>query len=199
MHRAIAVAQTQRGRTWPNPTVGCVLVRDGAVIAEGATGDGGRPHAEEVALENAGAAAEGAVAYVTLEPCGERSGGGCSCGQKLAEAGVARVVYACEDPSPYASHKGPERLRAAGIQVESGLLADDAAPLIAGFVHWLATGRPRVVEGDAEPVDALFDANPDNDLAAELAVWGNRGYRTLGTPAGSPLAEALRAQGLLSE
>ncbi len=199
MRQALRLGMAQMGRTWPNPTVGCVLVKAGAVIAEGATGDGGRPHAEETALDIAGDMARGAMAYVTLEPCGERSNGGCSCGQRLAEAGVARVIYACEDPSPFASHKGPERLKAAGIPVESGLLADEAAPLIEGFVHWLRTGRPRVIESDSAHVDALFDADPDADLAAELHAWGERGYRTLGVPFESDLAHALRRQGLLSE
>jgi pyrimidine deaminase RibD-like protein/very-short-patch-repair endonuclease len=200
MDQAIALGLNQLGRTWPNPPVGCVLVKDGAVIATGATGDGGRPHAEEVALAQAGAAAEGATAYVTLEPCGQRSTGAASCGQRLVDAKVARVVYACADPSPYASHKGPERLKAAGIAVESGLCADAAQRLIAGFVHFLATGRPLVatITPDSR-VDAEFTADPAADLDAELRAWGQRGYRTLGVAEGSALAEALQKAGLLSQ
>ncbi len=137
MSRAIALAQAQFGRTDPNPPVGCVIVNDGVVIAEGATGDSGRPHAEEIALDAAGEAARGATAYVTLEPCGERSNGGCSCSQKLVEAGVARVIYACDDPSPYASHKGPDRLIASGIPIEQGLMANEAGALIQPFVERL--------------------------------------------------------------
>src|SRR5437660_9242477 len=99
MRRAIALAQAQVGLTGDNPAVGCVIVRDGAVVGEGATAPGGRPHAEEAALDRAGEAARGATAYVTLEPCGERSSGVASCGERLARAGIVRVAVACEDPS----------------------------------------------------------------------------------------------------
>lgn len=124
MRRAIEVARTNLGKTAPNPVVGCVIVRDGVVLGEAATAAGGRPHAEEQALQ--GLDARGATAYVTLEPCGERSSGADSCSLLLAKAGVARVVVACEDPSPFASGQGAERLAAAGITVETGLLADEA-------------------------------------------------------------------------
>jgi len=133
MRRAIALARAQLGRTGDNPAVGCVVVRKGLTVGEGATADSGRPHAEEVALDQAGAAARGAVAYVTLEPCGERSSGAPSCGARLASAGVARVVIACEDASVLAAGRGTERLRAAGIAVEVGLLADEAGGLYAGY------------------------------------------------------------------
>ena len=127
MRRAIALAAANVGRTADNPSVGCVLVAAGEVIGEGVTDIGGRPHAEERALAQAGDRAAGATAYVTLEPCGARSRGGASCSELLAAAGVARVVVACEDPSPFASGQGAERLRAHGIAVESGLLATEAA------------------------------------------------------------------------
>jgi diaminohydroxyphosphoribosylaminopyrimidine deaminase/5-amino-6-(5-phosphoribosylamino)uracil reductase len=127
MRRAIAVARPHVGLTQPNPTVGCVLVQGDQLIAEAVTGVGGRPHAEEQALEIAGEAARGGAAYVTLEPCGERSSGAPSCSELLVEAGVSRVVIACRDRHPLASGRGPERLRAAGIAVEIGLLADEAA------------------------------------------------------------------------
>lgn len=200
MDQAFALAYAQLGKTWPNPPVGCVLVKDGAVIAAGATGDGGRPHAEEIALDKAGSAAEGATAYVTLEPCGERSTGTASCGQRLADARVAHVVYACADPSPFASHKGPERLKNAGVAVESGLGADKAQVLIAGFVHFLATGRPlvTVITPDSH-FDAEFTADPAADLDATLRAWGLRGYRSLGVPEGSALLEALQKAGLLTQ
>lgn len=199
MTRAIELGHGQMGRTWPNPSVGCVIVKDGRVIGEGATGDGGRPHAEEVALGKAGAAARGATAYVTLEPCGQRSTGTASCGQRLVEAGVARVVYACADPSPLASHKGPTRLQAAGIEVEAGLLRDEAYDLIAGFVHFLETSRPRVVVAEGGAFDAQFTADPDGDLAAELTTWGVKGYRSLFVPPGSELAGRLAAAGLTAK
>ncbi|MGE5567390.1 MAG: deaminase [Parcubacteria group bacterium] len=126
MERAIEVAKANVGKTAPNPCVGCVIVADGEVIAEAVTAPGGRPHAEEQALEAAGERASGATAYVTLEPCGARSNGGLSCSERLLAAGVARVVVAAEDASPYASGQGAERLRAAGVTVEIGLLAEEA-------------------------------------------------------------------------
>jgi diaminohydroxyphosphoribosylaminopyrimidine deaminase/5-amino-6-(5-phosphoribosylamino)uracil reductase len=113
--------------------VGCVIVADGVAVGEGATGRGGRPHAEEVALDAAGAAAKGATAYVTLEPCGERSSGAASCGERLARAGVARVVVAAPDASSLAAGRGLQRLREAGIAVEAGLLAEEAAALYAAY------------------------------------------------------------------
>lgn len=117
MARAIELARERMGETWPNPAVGCVLVKDGEVIAEAATAPGGRPHAEEQAIPAAGDQAKGATAYVTLEPCGARSSGRKSCAHFLAEAGVARVVIAALDPSPFASGRGTERLRLSLIHI----------------------------------------------------------------------------------
>ncbi len=125
MQRAIAVALPNLGKTAPNPVVGCVIVRDGQILAQAATAPGGRPHAEEQALEQIDA--RGATAYVTLEPCGARSSGTAPCSQRLVEAGVVRVVYACEDPSPLASGQGSEKLIAAGVIVERGLLSQEAS------------------------------------------------------------------------
>ncbi len=198
MQQALYLGLSQMGRTWPNPAVGCVIVKDGAVIAEGATGDGGRPHAEEIALDKVGEMVKGATAYVTLEPCGQRSNGGCSCSQRLVEAGVTRVVYACDDPSPFASHIGVERMVAAGITVETGLLAEEATRLIAPTAHYHRTGRP-LIQTDAEGhgFDAEFSPESD-DLEAELVAWAGRGYRHLSVLAGSGLAEALRASGLMA-
>ena len=129
MRRAIALAQARVGRTADNPAVGCVIVRDGAIVAEAATAEGGRPHAEEQALDEAGDRARGATAYVTLEPCGRRSGGQASCGERLAAAGVARVVAACEDSSAFASGVGAQWLQAGGVRYETGLLRDEAQAL----------------------------------------------------------------------
>ncbi len=133
MRRAIALAQRHVGLTGDNPSVGCVLARDGAVVGEGVTGEGGRPHAEEAALDAAGPAARGATAYVTLEPCAERSAGGVSCSERLVAAGVARVVVACADPSVFAAGQGAQRLQAAGVAIDLGLLGSEAAPLYAGY------------------------------------------------------------------
>lgn len=133
MRRAIALARANLGRTGANPSVGCVIVADGAVVGEGATGVGGRPHAEEVALDQAGELARGATAYVTLEPCGERSSGAASCGERLASARVARVVVASADASILAAGRGVERLRTAGIATDAGVLADEAATLYTAY------------------------------------------------------------------
>ncbi|CAN7430195.1 riboflavin biosynthesis protein RibD [Phenylobacterium sp. LjRoot225] len=133
MRRAIALAAQNVGRTGENPSVGCVLVKDGVAIAEAVTAPGGRPHAEEQALAAAGAAARGAVAFVTLEPCAARSSGQPSCAERLARAGVSRVIVACEDASKFASGQGEARLREAGVPMEAGLLADEAAPLYASY------------------------------------------------------------------
>jgi len=129
MRRAIALAARRVGFTGANPAVGCVIVHGGRLVAEAATAEGGRPHAEEQALAAAGQAARGAVAYVTLEPCGERSSGAPSCSELLVAAGVARVVVACEDASPKASRRGLDRLQEAGLEVEEGLLGAEAARL----------------------------------------------------------------------
>ncbi len=141
MQRALVLAQAQAGRTAPNPSVGCVLVADGLVIAEAATGDGGRPHAEEQALAGAGPRARGATAYVTLEPCNQRSAGGRSCTDLLITAGVARVVYASADPHKLAAGVGPSRLRAHGVAVEAGLLTAEADALNTDFFARVAAGE----------------------------------------------------------
>jgi len=137
MRRAIYLAARNLGLTGDNPVVGCVIVQGEAVVGEGATAASGRPHAEEVALGLAGERARGATAYLTLEPCGERSSGAASCGQRLARSGVARVVVSWEDPSVMAAGRGLEQLREAGIETEVGLLRAEAAVLYDGY-------RPRV-------------------------------------------------------
>jgi pyrimidine deaminase RibD-like protein len=143
MRRAIDLAREQVGRTAENPAVGCVLVCGGEVVGEGATGDGGRPHAEEAALAAAGPRARGAVAYVTLEPCAERSSGGASCSDLLARAGVARVVAACADASAFAGGRGAAILHAHGVLFDRGLLHAEAAPLYAHYrpANSLESGR----------------------------------------------------------
>jgi diaminohydroxyphosphoribosylaminopyrimidine deaminase/5-amino-6-(5-phosphoribosylamino)uracil reductase len=134
MQRALALAAPRVGRTGDNPAVGCVIVRDQAVVAEGATADGGRPHAEERALLAAGDAASGSTAYVTLEPCAQRSRAGAACADLLIQYGVGRVVVAARDPHPNASGAGIERMRAAGIVVEVGLFEAEARAQNADFI-----------------------------------------------------------------
>lgn len=118
LEQAFALAHRHFGLTGANPSVGCVLVRQGTVLATGVTGRGGRPHAEESALEVLAASAEGAVAYVTLEPCRQRSGGGLSCSERLIAAGIVRVVAATEDAHPL-GHGGFARLADAGVVVQT--------------------------------------------------------------------------------
>ena len=199
MRRAIALARDQMGLTWPNPAVACVVVRDGEVAAEAATAPGGRPHAEEQAVPAAGELAQGATAYVTMEPCGARSSGRTSCAQYLIDAGVTRVVIACLDPSPFAAWRGVERVRAKGLEVETGVLADEAAVLYEGYLHRLETGRPMVrVSETGEGFDGQFAASAKADLATELKRLGEAGYTRLWIAPGA-LADALREQGLLTE
>lgn len=134
MQRALALAAAGVGRTGNNPSVGCVIAHGDAVVGEARTADGGRPHAEEQALALAGERARGASAYVTLEPCAQRSTGGVSCADLLIQAGVARVVIATRDPHPNAAGVGIERLRAAGIAVEIGVMEEIATALNAAFL-----------------------------------------------------------------
>jgi len=141
MRAALALARRSLGRTWPNPAVGCVIVREGRVIARGRTRDGGRPHAEADALAQAGDAAKGATAYVTLEPCSHH-GKTPPCADALIASGVARVVSALEDPDPRVKGQGHARLKAAGIAVDIGDGAAQAAEINAGFFLRVREGRP---------------------------------------------------------
>jgi diaminohydroxyphosphoribosylaminopyrimidine deaminase/5-amino-6-(5-phosphoribosylamino)uracil reductase len=169
------------------------------VVGEAATGEGGRPHAEEAALEMAGAQALGAAAYVTLEPCGERSSGSVACADRLIAAGVARVVIACEDPSLMAAGRGLQRIRAAGIAVETGLLADEARLLCEGFLHRERTGRPLVAESpDGAGFEARFAPQPGEAPEAALVRLGQEGFTRLWVPAGSEEARALAMHGLVA-
>ena len=143
MRAALALARRGLGTVWPNPAVGCVIVNDGRVVGRGWTQPGGRPHGETEALRRAGEAARGAITHVSLEPC-------CHWGQTppcvdaLITAGVRRVVVALEDPDPRVAGEGLHRLRAAGLNVEVGLCAEEAAEVNAGFLSRLRLGRPLV-------------------------------------------------------
>jgi diaminohydroxyphosphoribosylaminopyrimidine deaminase/5-amino-6-(5-phosphoribosylamino)uracil reductase len=134
MREALSLAASMAGRTAPNPNVGCVIVSDDALLAAAATGEGGRPHAEEIALRASGRSARGASAYVTLEPCARRTTGAPGCAQLLRAAGIARVFIATRDPHPFAAGAGIELLRSAGIAVEIGLLETEARALNAEFL-----------------------------------------------------------------
>jgi len=143
MSLALALGRRGMGRTWPNPAVGCVIVKDGRVIGRGWTQPGGRPHAETVALAQAGAAARGATAYVTLEPCAHH-GQTPPCANALAHAGIARVVSALTDPDDRVAGKGHAILQQAGIEVTTGVGAAEAAQDHAGFLLTLRESRPFV-------------------------------------------------------
>lgn len=143
MSHALRLARRGLGNVWPNPAVGCVLVSAGRVVGRGWTQPGGRPHAEVVALTQAGARARGASAYVTLEPCAHH-GRTPPCAETLVAAGVRRVVSAMTDPDPRVAGRGHAILRAAGCEVVEGVAATEARALQVGFLSRLARRRPFV-------------------------------------------------------
>jgi diaminohydroxyphosphoribosylaminopyrimidine deaminase/5-amino-6-(5-phosphoribosylamino)uracil reductase len=143
MRSALALARRGLGSTWPNPSVGCVVVRDRRVLGRAVTAPGGRPHAEPRALEMAGPQARGATVYVTLEPC-NHYGQTPPCTEALIEAGIARVVVAMRDPDPRVNGEGLGRLRAAGIAVTEGVLEAEAREVVAGFASRVLRHRPLV-------------------------------------------------------
>ena len=144
MAEAIALGAAARGSTAPNPNVGCVIVSGETIVGRGETQPGGRPHAEAVALSNAGDAAHGATLYTSLEPCAHRSQRGPTCAAMIATAGIARVVIAIEDPDPRTAGRGAATLRDAGIDVAIGEGAEAARRSMAGYFTRLALGRPRI-------------------------------------------------------
>lgn len=143
MALALSLGRRGQGNAWPNPAVGCVIVKDGVVVGRGWTQPGGRPHAEALALARAGDLARGATAYVSLEPCSHH-GQTPPCAEALVHAGVARVVAAVGDTDSRVSGRGFEMLRKAGITVETGLRAAEAARDLAGFLRVAGGGRPFV-------------------------------------------------------
>jgi diaminohydroxyphosphoribosylaminopyrimidine deaminase/5-amino-6-(5-phosphoribosylamino)uracil reductase len=145
MAEALRLGDEARGRSAPNPNVGCVIVsRGGRVVGRGATAPGGRPHAEAAALEQTGRRAKGATVYVTLESCAHVSPRGPACTDLLLAAKPARVVIALKDPDPRTAGKGIRRLRAAGIPVTLGIGRDAARRSLAGWLTRLRLGRPRM-------------------------------------------------------
>lgn len=144
MALALSLGRRGLGRTWPNPAVGAVIVKDGVIVGRGWTQDGGRPHAEIEALRRAGEAARRAMLYVTLEPCSHH-GKSPPCADAIIAAGVSRVVSALEDPNPEVAGEGHARLRAAGIAVDVGTGADEARHDHAGHILRFTEGRPHVL------------------------------------------------------
>ena len=145
MGLALALGEDARGLSAPHPNVGCVIVgEDGKIVGRGATARGGRPHAEAIALEQAGKRAAGSTVYVTLEPCAHDSARGPACSALLAKAKPARCVVALKDPDPRTSGQGIRRLRDAGIEVKLGMGRDAAKRSLAGWLTRLDLGRPRI-------------------------------------------------------
>jgi diaminohydroxyphosphoribosylaminopyrimidine deaminase / 5-amino-6-(5-phosphoribosylamino)uracil reductase len=157
MQLALALGRRGQGRTWPNPAVGAVVVKDGVIVGRGWTQAGGRPHAEPVALARAGEAARGATLYVTLEPC-SHVGKSPPCVDAVIAAGIKRVVSAIEDPNPEVAGQGHARLRAAGIAVDIGLGAAEAARDHAGHFRRIRDKRPHVI--------LKLAVSPDDKIAA---------------------------------
>lgn len=182
MDAALALAYARLGRTAPNPSVGCVIVRDRRVIASAATAPGGRPHAETQALEAAGDAARGARVYVTLEPCAHH-GQTPPCAAALIDARVGEVVIACRDPDLRVAGRGAGMLREAGIVVLEGVRQGEAEALNVGFFTRIATGRPLVLQ---DPRPGLFDADleigPDESFGQALDRLGRAGMTRVRAP-----------------
>ena len=179
MRAALAVARRGLGTVWPNPAVGCVIATDGRLVGRGWTQPGGRPHGETEALRRAGEGARGATAYVSLEPCCHW-GRTPPCTDALIAAGVRRVVVPLEDPDPRVSGEGLHRLRAVGLLVETGLCAEEAAEINAGFFCRLRLGRPLVTLKLATSLDG------------RIATRGGESQWITGPPA-RDRAHALRA------
>ncbi len=152
MRLALSLAQRGLGRVWPNPAVGCVIVKDGKLLGRGWTQSGGRPHAETEALSQAGDAANGATAYVTLEPCAHH-GKTPPCANALVDAGVKRVVSALDDPDSRVAGQGYKTLRDAGVEVTEDVLVDAAADLNQGFLLNRTIGRPMFTLKMASSID----------------------------------------------
>ena len=157
MALALALAGRGLGAVWPNPAVGCVLVKGGRIVGRGWTQPGGRPHAETEALARAGGAARGATCYTTLEPCAHHGETG-PCAEALVQAGIARVVVATEDSDPRVAGRGNAMLEAAGIAVARGCMEEEARELNAGFLSRIERGRPHVTLKIASSLDGRIAA-----------------------------------------
>ncbi|KAB0680710.1 bifunctional diaminohydroxyphosphoribosylaminopyrimidine deaminase/5-amino-6-(5-phosphoribosylamino)uracil reductase RibD [Aureimonas leprariae] len=164
MAAALRLAERHSGLTGTNPSVGTILVRDGVVVGRGITAPGGRPHAETIALAEAGERAAGATAYVTLEPCSHH-GRTPPCAEALIAAGVARVVIAASDPDPRVDGRGAAMLRAAGIVVEAGVLAAEARRSLAGYLSRMTRKRPYVTMKFAISADGMIGRRGEGQVA----------------------------------
>ncbi|WP_128926084.1 bifunctional diaminohydroxyphosphoribosylaminopyrimidine deaminase/5-amino-6-(5-phosphoribosylamino)uracil reductase RibD [Bradyrhizobium guangxiense] len=173
MQLALSLGRRGQGRTWPNPAVGAVVVRDGVIVGRGWTQPGGRPHAEPEALRRAGEAARGAALYVTLEPC-SHFGKSPPCADAVIAAGIKRVVAAIEDPNPEVAGQGHARLRAAGVHVDVGLCAAEAAFDHAGHFRRIRDKRPHVILKLAVSPDGKIGAAGGKPVAITGEAARNR-------------------------
>jgi len=144
MLEAARLGEAARGRTAPNPNVGCLIVKDGEIVGRGTTAPGGRPHAEAVALADAGDKAKGATLYTTLEPCAHASERGPTCAALIPEAGIARVVIGIRDPDPRTSGQGIKMLKSAGVEVKTGVGKEFSRDSMPGYLSRIERGRPRI-------------------------------------------------------
>lgn len=194
MLEALALAHRMAGLTSPNPTVGCVIVRNGRIVGEGATANGGRPHAEAVALARAGQRARGATAYVSFEPCAHQ-GQTPPCARSLVTAGLRRVVVGCTDPYPPVRGRGIAILRKAGIEVTTGVLGEECRQLNEGFITRVTRGRPFVTLKLAISLDGRIAASSgdsrwiSSDAARELVHQWRREADAVMVGAGTVIAD----------
>lgn len=176
MRAALGLARRGLGNVWPNPAVGCILMRDGRVAGRGWTQPGGRPHAEAEALGRAGQNARGATAYITLEPCSHQ-GQTAPCVEALLAAGIARAVIACQDPDPRVSGRGITRLGDGGVEVTTGPCAAEAEEVNAGFFLRVRANRPLVTLKVATSLDgriALHDGESKWITGETARAWAHR-------------------------
>ncbi len=164
MAAAIRLSQWNLGRTSTNPSVGCVIVRDGVIVGRGVTAEGGRPHAEPQALADAGEKARGATAYVTLEPCSHH-GKTPPCAEALIAGGVARVVVSVTDPDERVSGRGLGMLEAAGIEVERGVLEEEGRKALTGYLTRQTKARPQVILKLAVSQDGMIGREGEGQVA----------------------------------
>lgn len=176
MRAALGLARRGLGNVWPNPAVGCILMRDGRVAGRGWTQPGGRPHAEAEALGRAGQNTRGATAYITLEPCSHQ-GQTAPCVEALLAAGIARAVIACQDPDPRVSGRGITRLGDGGVEVTTGPCAAEAEEINAGFFLRVRAGRPLVTLKVATSLDgriAIHDGESKWITGETARAWAHR-------------------------
>lgn len=199
MDAALALGRAGLGTTAPNPSVGCVIVASGAIVGRGVTAPGGRPHAERVALDEAGPKACGATAYVTLEPCAH-TGQTPPCADALIAAGIDRIVIACTDPDLRTAGQGIARLRNAGIEVRTGVRQTEAEAHHSGFFTRLDKGRPRLfVDANTAGYDLSLDTFGETGPEAWLASARSQSLTRVRLVPGSAAENAAKSANLVDE